>query len=459
MKTLKCALLVVLAMSLLMSGCAANQPEETSAPTAVPTAEPTAEPTVEPTQASTEAPTEPAEPEKFTLKETVLPEVNAATGTLKFYLNGQEVYAGAPVATLMAANVTTYENMEEILQPWHMSSVKRVRIELADVAEADKPFVFFVAMNASSEPKKISECMLYSVTINTDDGISFGCGKEDAPFVTGTTTRDELIAAYGAPDYEKVRDANYGEIAYYEPFSCAYFSFNRGIVRQVTTYYCANVFGDLAANLDYDFENSYFGNDCYILLSQYMDVMPYLSGAEVQTGVLDAVTTKITMGGNEMEMGIRVADMPSPFVEAFIDQTIFVHQERGDKFYTKVGRNVGEQFYFINLNGQKNNLANDLIVKGVFTENRNYANWGQDNTKFLEFQYDSITQDATIEEVLAQYGMPYDIHCTSYARGCFAWLFYKDNAGNELRICVDPILNQLTELRFSKYFEGEKRYD
>ena len=451
MKTLRCALLIVLAVSLLVSGCAVNQKtEETAAPTATPTAAPT-----QPTEAPTEAPTEPTEPEKFTLSETVLPEANVATGTLKFYIDGHEVYAGAPVSSLLAANITTYENLDEVIQPWHMSSVKRVRVELADTKEADKPFVFFIAMNASGEPKKISECMLYSITINTDKGVSFGSGREDVPFATGETTKDELLAAYGTPDHELVRNSNYGEIAYYEPFSCAYFSFEKGVVRQVTAYYSANVFGELAEGFDYDFQNSYFGNDCYILMSQYMDVMPYLTGAEIQTGVLEAVCEKITMGGQELAMGIRVADMPSPFVEQFIDQLVYVHK----MYFTKVGRNVGEQFYFINLNGQKDDLANELIVKGVFTENRNYANWGQDNTKFLEFQYEDLTHESTIEDVLEQYGMPYDMHCSSNARTCYAWLFYKDAAGNELRICVDPVLNQLMELRFSKYYEGEIRYE
>lgn len=456
MNALKRVLLVMLAVSLLMSGCAfISKPEETVAPTAAPTAAPT-DPTEEPTQAPTEAPTEPTEPEKFTLSETVFPEANIATGTLKFYIEGQEIYAGAPVSALLSANITTYENLDEVLQPWHMSNVKRVRVEVADTKEADKPFVFFLAMNASGEPKKISDCLIYSVTINTDSGVKFGSGKEDAPFVTGETTKDELLAAYGTPDYEMVRDANYGEIAYYEPFNCAYFSFEKGKVRQVTTYYSANVFGDLAENFDYDFTNSYFGNDCYILMSQYMDVMPYLSGAQVETGILDAVTTKITMGGNELELGTRVEDMPSPFKETFEDQLIYIHK----KYFTKVGSSkLGEQFYFYNRDGQKKESPKTLIVKGVFTGNKDYVNWERGNDKYLAFQYDSVTNESTIEDILAQYGMPYDLHCSSNARSCFAWLLYKDAEGNELKICVDPILNQLMELRFSKKYEGEIRYE
>ena len=54
--------------------------------------------------------------------------------------------------------------------------------------------------------------------------------------------------------------------------------------------------------------------------------------------------------------------------------------------------------------------------------------------------------------------MPYDIDCTSNARNCFVLMYYKDKNENTLEIRVDPILNQLVELRFSKYFEDELFY-
>ena len=174
MKKVKCALLLLLAVALLMSGCAlGTKAEETIAPTAAPTVAPTEVPT----EAPTEALTEPEEPGLFTLKETVFPEKDAATGTLKFYIKGKEVYAGGPVSNLLDAGVTTYENLKAIVQPWHMTSVLRVRVEMEDTEEADLPFVFFIAMNASNEPKMVSECLLYSVTINTHDGVLFGSGK------------------------------------------------------------------------------------------------------------------------------------------------------------------------------------------------------------------------------------------------------------------------------------------
>lgn len=453
MKTLRYLLLIALLLGLLLTGCAGDPVAE------VPVA-PTAAPVEAATEAPTEAPTEPpepTEPEKFTVTEVAFPTTDAATGTLKFYFKDKEIYAGAPVSQLLDIGVTTYENFDLLVEPWHMTSVQRVRIELEDTKEADLPFVFFIAMNTTGQPQKISDCTIYSITINTDNGVRFGSGNEAVPFVTGQTKREEILAAYGEPDYTMSRKSQYTEIAYYEPFNCAYFSFKDELVRQVTSYYSANVFGNLIGTLDYVFENSYFGNDCYILMNQYMDVKPYLTAEDglVDSGVMEALTEKITMAGAEMQMGIRVADMPSPFVEHFKDQLVYLNK----KHYVRVGRNVGEEFYFININGQKDQKANELLVKGVITRNQNHSNWGKDNAKFYEFQYENLTNNSTIADILEQYGMPYRLHCTSYARGCFAWLFYKDNAGNMLEIKVDPILDQIIELQFTKYYEGEKFYD
>lgn len=464
MKALRRVLLVLLAISLLLSGCAAGQKtEDTAAPTeAMQTA------TEDPTEAPTEAPTEPAYPEGFRLDETVFPETDAATGTLKFYIKDQVIYAGGPVSSLLNAGVTTYEDFSQILQPRHISSVMRVRVELEDTNENDLPFVFFMAMNASNEPKPISECLFYSITINTDSGILFGSGNEATPFVTGETTLEELTAVYGEPDYNMSRKDAYREIAYYEPFSCAYFSFNNETVRQVTTYYSANVFGHLAEEFDYEFRDSYFGNDCYILMNQYMDVMPYLladreeTEGEAQslpegTGVLESLSETITMGGEELVLGVRCTEMPELFGAPLWDLVLTLHNGR----YVRAGRTNPEEFYLMNpatSGKQYREDPYDIFVKGVITRNKNYRNWGRDNSAFHEFQYENLTQDSTIEEVLQQYGMPKELHCTSYARACFAWLFYEDEAGNQLEICVDPVLNQITELHLSKYYEGIYMY-
>ena len=431
MQTLKRTLLILLAVTMLTGGSAFWVKAEETA----------------------------AEPQKFTLTETVFPEKDAATGTLKFYLGGKEIYAGAPVSALLELDVTVIDDLKQTVNPWNTTGVLRVRVRQED---GSKPYVFFTAMNTSDQPKKVNECMIYSITINTEKGIRFGSGREDVPFVTGETELDDILDAYGKPTYDKSGNSAYREIAYYEPFSCAYFSFHNDVVRQVTTYYAANVFGEFAADFTHDLGKNYYGNDAYILMSRYMDVTPYLPGADekVTAGVVDALTESITLGGQEVALDIRVDAMPSPFKDQFLEQPIYLEK----KHYARCGRNLGEEFYFINLKGQTKNkkkdpCANALIVKGVITENRNYTSQGKDNSKFYEFKYENLTQNSTIEEILEQYGMPYDMEFTSYARYCFVWLHYKDKAGNELDICVDPMLDQLIELRINKYYKGQLFYE
>lgn len=477
MKAQRRMILLLLVIALMMPACAAGAPQETAAPT-----QSTQAPASTPTEAPTEAPTEPAEPERFHLSETVFPDTDTATGTLKFYIKGQEIYAGGPVSDLLDVGITTYEDLDQILQPWHISSVLRVRVEMENTRESDLPFVFFLAMNASDEPKSIRDCLFYSITINTDTGIPFGSGKEETPFVTGETTLDEITAAYGEPGYSQSRKADYCEIAYYEPFSCAYFSFKGGKVRQIYTYYAANVFGNLAESFDCDFTGRYFGNDCFILMNQYLDAMPYLLSDEADreaaaavvddgktqqqdagefkelpqsgVGIVEKLSECITMAGDELVLGVPCIEMPELFGAPVWDQLMPVHKMR----YVRGGRTNPEEFYFINLSEKTSEIANNLVVKGVLTRNMNYVNWGKDYSGFHEFRYENLTQDSTIEDVLEQYGAPKEMHCTSYARGCFAWLVYEDQAGNSMWVCVDPMLDQLVELRVEKYYEGQIYY-
>lgn len=454
MSTQRRVILLLLVIALMMPACGAGKVEETVAPTELLVSTQVAN--ENPTQAPTEAPTEPTEPERFQLSETVLPETDAATGTLKFYIKGQEIYAGGPVSSILAAGVSSYDDFEQIIQPWHMSNVIRVRVELENTPDKDKPYVFFVAMNASNEPKKLSECLFYSVTINGEDGIQFGSGKEKKAFVTGDTTKDEMFAAYGEPDYSNSGVAAYVEVAYYEPFNCAYFVFKNNVVRQIFTYYSANLFGDLAANFDHEFKNSYFGNDCYILMNQYLDITPYLPGSTVgeNVGIVEKLSEKITLGSAEIVFDCYSTEMPDPFGAAFVDIPMPVYRTR----FVMAGRVNAEEFFLINVDGGSNTDACDLRVKGAVTENKYYVNWGNDSHAYNEFRYENLTQNSTIEDILEQYGAPMDINCTSYARACFAWLHYKDIAGNTLQICVDPMLNQLVEIRVVKYYEGEQSY-
>lgn len=457
---LRSLILLFLAACMLMTACAGN-------------ADNTATETAESSTVETEAPapevTEPAV-EVSKVAETVLPTGDEATGTLIFYINDQKVYAGGPVASLITAGVHSYDDLDAVVQPWEMSEMIRVRVIMEDVEEADEPLLFFVAVNASDEPKPVSECLFYSLTVNCEKGIKFGSGNEATPFVTGETKKDEIVEAYGEPTESNSAQSYYEEIIYYKPFNCAYFAFRGGKLRQVYTYYSANIYGELAEKFDHELTGGYFGADCYILMDQYLDVEKYLPAAEEEqtkttaaepeetkedtTGILKSLSETITLNGETFDLGIRCVDMPAPFGAVFHELLMPVARH----YYVRTGIVNEEEFYFINEKGQQNQYADDLLVKGVITENCNYTNWGTDNSAFHTFAYEKLTQNSTIDDIIEQYGMPKKLHCTSYARACFAWLFYEAENGNQLQLRVDPITNQLVEFRVIKYYEGERAY-
>lgn len=430
--------MILVAVFLLLTGCAASPAENTTPPeTAAPT-EATAIPTAEPT-----------EPEP-TLPPVELPQTDAATGTLCFYFGDKVIYAGGPVADLLELEVQTYADLEEIVQPGYMSDVVRLQM----TAEEEKPYVFFVAMNVTDEPQKISDCILYSLTINTSQGVAFGSGQEQEHFYTGKTTLDEMVAAYGEPDYQQSRQRYYREIAYYEPFNCAYFSFKNGVVRQIFTYYSANVFTQQAQAFNHEL-TGYFGNDCYILMNQYLDVTPYLPDAEPvaeSVGMLTSFVDHIEMDGETVTLGTTVAEMP----ELFKNELTGLKVPLGKNCYITMGRNNPEEFWLINQKGNSNGLADNLTVKGVITKNFRYCNWGADQGLYHDFAYDGLTQDATIEDILEKYGAPKKLDCTSNARKCFAWMEYEDENGNYVHFCVDPILNQIIEININQYYPNQK---
>lgn len=438
MKLTRRIMLVLLTVCTLLGGCAATDAEET-----VP--ETTAAP-VE-TAAPTEAPTEPVE----TAPVVELPAEDIATGTLCFYFGDKTVHAGGQVSDILDIGVQSYQDLQQTIQPGQMSEVIRVRIEDETVAVENRPFLFFVAVNSNDEPCTLAECMIYSLTINTDSGVAFGSGQETEHFYTGQTTLEQMLAVYGQPDHEDGRKSYYKEIAYYEPFSCAYFTFKNGVVRQIFTYYSANLFAEQAENFDHEL-SGYFGNDCYILMNQYLDVSGYLTPAEEIPATLTSFTESVKLGDQTVELGKSISEMPSPFRENLEDLTVPL----GSKTYITIGRNDPEEFWVINTNGQHGRLAGKLTVKGVITKNCNYTNWGTDNSGFRTFEYDGLTQDSTIEDILEKYGMPGRLECTSNARKCYAWMEYEDESGNYVHFCVDPMTDQIVEVHVNKYFEKER---
>lgn len=428
-------LFLVLILSILLCACAA---QENEAADEIPTA------------AATEAaPTEP-EPTEPMIK---MPETDSATGTLLFYFDDHQIHAGAPMSELIAMGVSTDQDLTAEVQPMHTSEVLTIRVDLENTAKDDDPLIFVVAINPEEEPLPVSKCRIYSITVNTESGIRFGSGNEAEPFVTGTTTKDEIVAAYGEPGFSRSGDAQFVEIAYYQNFNSAYFTFKDGKVRQIVTCYSANIFGEAGESFDYDLGGAYFGSDSAILMSQYLDVVPYLDGtAAVEK--LAALEESFVADGQTIEFGMRAAQMPEPFGSQFKDLLMPVSQG----IYIRTGRGNEEEFYIYNLDGQTENLANNLVVKGIITENCNYTSWGTDNSAFHEFAYMGLTQDSRIEDILEIFGAPLELQFTSNGRVCDAWMYYEDANGNWMQLRVDPMLDQLVEIRVSKYYPGEAMY-
>lgn len=440
MKLTRRMMLVLLAVCMLLSGCGAAQAEP--AQETVPETTAPAE-----TAAPTEAPTELVEP----LSVAQLPDEDIATGTLCFYFGDKTVYAGGLVSDILEVGIHTYADLEQMIQPGHMSEVVRVRIEDEAVPAENRPYLFFVAVNPTKEPCALADCIIFSLTVNTDSGVAFGSGQESEHFYTGETTLEEMLAVYGQPDHEDGRKSYYKEIAYYEPFNCAYFTFKNGVVRQIFTYYGANLFAEQAESFDHEL-TGYFGNDCLILMDQYLDVSGYLTTAEEVPATLTSFTESVKLGDQTLELDKPISEMPSPFRENLEGLTVPL----GSKSYITIGRNNPEEFWVINSNGQHGQLAGRLTVKGLITKNCNYSNWGTDNSQFQTFEYDGLTQDSTIEDILDKYGMPGRLECTSNARKCFAWMEYRDETGNYVHFCVDPMLDQIVEVHVNKYYDKER---
>ena len=447
MRAGKRLLAIALTGRLFLSGCAGTQAPMATAPPPQMTQAPT-EPTAEPTQAPTE--TQPVPTGLRSMAQ--LPAEDTATGMLKFYINGKAVYAGGPVSDLLDANVQTYEDMSALIQPWNISGNTRFRVVLPDTPEADQPFLFITVINAGDEPRPFSDCLIYSVTVSCSEGIAFGSGNEQEPFISMQTTRKEIEAAYGAPDYRGKTQSPYEEIAYYQPFNCAYFSFKRGVVRQIMTYYCAYRYPELAKNPGLELKG-YFGSDAWLLMNRYLDVQPYLDGTLKKT-VSPALDEFILLDGEKIEFGQTVEQMPEQFAKPFEELTQVIDRN----YYLRTGKGNEEEFYLMNRDGMRGNAVKYAVVKGVITQNRYYTSWGFDYSGFHEFEYQGLKSDSTIEDILKLFGAPQELKATSSAKAFYVWMHYQDENKNTLHICIDPMLDEIVELQAVKHFDREQHY-
>ena len=176
---------------------------------------------------------------------------------------------------------------------------------------------------------------------------------------------------------------------------------------------------------------------------------------ENKVGIVADLDDFIYLDGKKIELGCNTVEMPDPFGSPFKGLSMPLNRN----YYIRTGIGNEEEFFIINAKGGANGYADGLQVKGVITENRSYDNWGIDNSGFHTFEYQGMSQDSTIDDVLELFGQPREVLCTSSGRFCFTWLHYETEEGDYLHVRVDPMLNEVVEVRVSKYFENEKYYD
>ncbi len=421
---------------LLLAGC--NAPAVETEPTVIRPAE------IQPTD------TQPVETQPQNVG-PVFPEEDVATGLLKFYFGDQQIHAGGMVSEVLALEPRTFADLSQMLLPGHVSDI--LRMDIPD--ENGEETCFFIrAINTGDTAAAIADCRIYAVIVNTEGNASFGSGMEEEPFRNMKTTEEEILAAYGEPDFSRSGDEQYREIAYYSPFDHAYFAFEKGVLRQIVTCWSADYHGAAAEAFGEKLPD-FFGNDAWILLDRFLDTKPYREGnVKKNTGVLDEIPMDITVDSQQIRLGCFVHEMPEKFSDPYRE----VPTHLGGMRYLRIGIGNPEEFYVINRHGLRDSYVYYAEVKGIFTSNRGYTNWGRDFSDYHEFAYAEISSDSTIADVLAAFGEPEEIYCSSNANYCFTWLHYRDAAGNEFRICVDPMVDQIVELSINKYYEGQLAY-
>ncbi len=439
MKGKKCLIVLLAALCVGLSACRQvsaqqMQPDKEEQPVATESAPPVTAPQ------ETEPPvTEPA----VQVPVAEFPETDRATGTLCFYIDGKPVYSGGMVSSIVEAGAVFEDDLTVSLDPRHSS--KTLRAHFADENGKIK-YLYVVAINWTDEACPISKCSIYSLAVNCQDGISFGSGRGAEPFVTGVTTSEQLLETYGEPNYHNT-GKDFEEIAYYEPFSCAYFICRDGVVEQINAHYGAHVLQKPAAEM----ECKYTESDSWMLMSRYLDITPYLKGKQE---IVSELTNLIQLGEDTVELGKLCKELP----EQWYKDLAKMRTDLASRYYMTVGKVGKPNFTLLNTQAGTVKGFGATVIKGVRSNNPGYHNWGQDFSAYPAFSYQGITQDSSIPEVLEQLGAPCDILCTGNGRTCFAWMQYENDSGITCKIMVDPALNQVVEIRLDQHFKNEVSY-
>ncbi len=426
-KRIFCAMLA----ALLLAGCSAPAQEpEASAPPQT-----TAQPAPQATPPETTA-----QPEEPALAQGT---VEAAPGMVTFYIGQRAFYCGQAVAGLLEAPAQIQGDVQALVEPMGYSA--EIRLRLPDEEGKYTKTLLFVAVNPGQEPAPVKDCLIYSLAVNCEAGHRFGLGE--AEFVTGQTTDDQILAAWGQPFAQTLSKQegqsdgeNYRDMVYYQPLSYLQIISRGGVVDQVRACHNAYLYPELAQQEPIGTPGE---SDALLFLSRYMDVTPYLNGGKGGNTPLEMA---VTIAGEKIAMGIRTYELPQPWRDLY-QRTTCIMKPRRCVYAQRTGQ---EGFIFGNPDEPLMETFSRAQIKGVYAFNPEYTNRGFEQESYRGFAYAGFDHTSTIEDVLAALGQPHELIAESGAGWCFVWLHYQSEAGDTLRLKVDPESNQLIELRLEE---------
>ncbi len=432
---MKTKLPALLLAALILTACAsrdANRPAPTQ-----PSADTPTQPVATAPQASQGLETEPQS--AVTLPQVAQGSISDAPGTVSFYVGDSAVYCGQKVADLLALPVIVEGDISEVVQPGDYSC--GIRLRMADENQKFEDNIYFIAVNPDTQPRELKDCLVYSLTFNCETGLRFGFGGES--FVTGQTTEGELTAAWGAPAH-RYEGKDFQQLVYFRPFSFLQVVVRQHGVDQVTAYHSAYLYPDLAGQNP---PGDYLGSDAMLLLSRHMDIAPYLGGGKGQKRELPL---EMTIAGETIHLGDSFRKLPEPWYSVYEKTRIEVMASR----YVTIQRPRQEGFIFLNRSGDVTQSMSAMSIKGILAFNPNYTSWYYDYTGLRGFDYQGVTHESTIEQLVEKLGLPYEIVPANGPNCCFAWLHYEAQNKDTLRFKVDPASNQIIEVRLEDYVAG-----
>lgn len=410
----------------LLAGCSAS-PKDTEAVSTAPAQTTPLPQTTEPI---------PTDPEPYI-------SIENAPGKVYFRIGGRDFSCGQPVADILTTTEHVHADVEALVQPLGYS--QDIRLRLPDEAGDYTRTVYFSAVNPTQEPLAVKDCLIYSLAVNCETGHNFGLGENS--FVTGQTTDEQIIAAWGEPTsltvshWEGQEDGeNFRDLVYYRPFSYLQIITRGGVVDQVRAYHGAELHGALSQQ---EAPGEPWEADALLLLSRHMDITPYLNGGK---GGVAELPMEIEIEGKVIKMGVRTRDLPQPWRRLYENAACIMKARRC--IYSQFPNQEG--FIFGNPDQALMERFEDAQIKGIHAFNPLYSNRGYAQSAYRGFTYSGFDHTATIEEVVQTLGLPYEVYAENGPGWCFVWLHFVSSDGDTLRLKVDPESNQLIELRLEE---------